>query len=290
MEKDKKSKKALVTSRVLFYSVLDKILFVVFSISFLSGLIKGLSLNRKTILSVFGYYAVFVIFMVLFGLLLNWIYKCATKTMLCITEDEVYKEAYAPLKRAETSIPLNKITSVTTFNFIWIFRSIVIFQYHQLPLVFFTWNNHEFKDKFDELVNKRKENIVNEYEDKNMISFIDKKNYKIVGAIFGGLLGIFLIISIVLSFVSPSNKVVGTYVNGSNEISLKKDGNCSISFVDNVTKCNWTYNEETSNVSVNYTHEVKYLGSAKEKDDSYNFTYNSKDNTISRGSTVYTRK
>ena len=35
MEKDKKQKKALVTSRVLFYTVLDKILFILFSIYFI---------------------------------------------------------------------------------------------------------------------------------------------------------------------------------------------------------------------------------------------------------------
>ena len=117
MEKDKKQKKALVTSRVLFYSVLDKILFVVFSLDFVYGLIFGLLKKGKTITNVFGYYSCFLIVMVLLALLLNWIYKCATKTMLCITEDEVYKEAYAPLKRSEMSIPLSKITSVTTFNF-----------------------------------------------------------------------------------------------------------------------------------------------------------------------------
>ena len=174
MEKERKQKKALVTSRVLFYTILDKIYVVAFAIYFIVGLVSGLLQKNKSILGVIEYYVLFLVVVTVVALLFNWFYKCAIKTMLCITEDEVYKEAYAPLKRSETSIPLSKITSVTTFNFLWIFRSIIIFQYHQMPVIFFTWNNQEFKDKFDELVNGRKEDIANEFEDKNFISFIDK--------------------------------------------------------------------------------------------------------------------
>ena len=288
MEKDKKQKKALVTSRVLFYSVLDKILFVVFSLDFVYGLIFGLLKKGKTITNVFGYYSCFLIVMVLLALLLNWIYKCATKTMLCITEDEVYKEAYAPLKRSEMSIPLSKITSVTTFNFCWIFRSIIIFQYHQLPVIFFTWNNQEFKDKFDELVNGRKEKISNEYEDKNVISFISKKNYILFGSVFCGLLVLFLIIAIILSFISPSSRAVGTYVNDSNEITLNKDLTCNISYIDDVKKCNWKFDEDNNRVVVNYTQEIKLFSSTKEKE--YSMTFDYKDKALNYGSKTYSKK
>ena len=288
MEKERKQKKALVTSRVLFYTVLDKIYVVLFAISFIYGLIFGLVNQNKSIGGVFGYYAMFIIGMVLFALLLNWFYKCVTKTMLCITEDEVYKEAYAPLKRSEMSIPLNKITSVTTFNFFWIFRSIIIFQYHQLPVVFFTWTNQEFKDKFDELVNNRKEEIVNEYEDKNMISFIDKKHYPIIGAVLGGLVVVFLIIAIIMSFIDPASKVAGTYANDSGEVRLGKDKTCSLPGVDNMTKCSWSYDDNSNIVSINYSYEVKYLGQSKETDRSTTYTYS--DKTLTSGSKVYTKK
>ncbi len=288
MEKERKQKKALVTSRVLFYTVLDKIYVVLFALIFVYGLVAGLLKDIKSVGGVIGYYATFIIGMALFGLLLNWIYKCVTKTMLCITEDEVYKEAYAPLKRSEMSIPLNKITSVTTFNFLWIFRSIIIFQYHQLPVVFFTYTNQEFKDKFDELVNNRKEDIVNEFEDKNMISFIDKKHYPIVEAVLGGLLVLFLIIGIIMSFMDPASKVVGTYKNDSGEVKLGKDKSCSVPGVENMTKCSWTYNEDTNIVTVNYSYEVKYLSQTKETDRTLTYTYS--DKTLTNGSKVYTKK
>ena len=288
MEKERKQKKALVTSRVLFYTVLDKIYVLLFAFTFIYGLIFGLVNKNKSIGGVLGYYALFIIEMVLIALLLNWIYKCVTKTMLCITEDEVYKEAYAPLKRSEMSIPLNKITSVTTFNFLWIFRSIIIFQYHQLPVVFFTWTNQEFKDKFDELVNKRKEEIVNEYEDKNMISFIDKKHYPIIGAVLGGLVVLFLIIAIIMSFMDPAAKVAGTYANDSGEVKLGKDKSCSVPGVENMTKCSWSYDDTSNIVTVNYSYEVKYLSVAKETDRTLTYTYS--DKTLTNGSKVYTRK
>ncbi len=289
MEKERKQKKALVTSRVLFYTVLDKIYVITFAFAFIYGLIFGLVNKNKSLGGVFGYYATFIISMVLLALLLNWVYKCVTKTMLCITEDEVYKEAYAPLKRSEMSIPLNKITSVTTFNFFWIFRSIIIFQYHQLPVVFFTWTNQEFKDKFDELVNKRKEEIVNEFEDKNMISFIDKKLYPIIGAVLGGLVVLFLIIAIIMSFIDPASKVAGTYTSDAGEVKLGKDKSCSVPGVENMTKCSWSYDETSNIVTVNYSYEVKsYYGTARETDRTQTYTYS--DKTLSSGSKVYTRK
>ncbi len=289
MEKEKKQKKALVTSRVLFYTVLDKIYVLLFAFAFIYGLIFGLVSKNKSIIGIFSYYAAFIIVMVLLALFLNWLYKCVSKTMLCITEDEVYKEAYAPLKRSEMSIPLNKITSVTTFNFFWIFRSIIIFQYHQLPVVFFTWTNQEFKNKFDELVIKRKEEIVNEYEDKNMISFIDKKLYPIIEAALGGIIVVFVIIAIILSFIDPASKVAGTYTNDSGEIKLGKDKSCSVPGVENMTKCSWTYDDTSNIVTINYSYEVKsYLGTNKETERSLTFTYN--DKTLTSGSKVFTKK
>lgn len=288
MEKERKQKKALVTSRVLFYTILDKIYVVAFAIYFIVGLVSGLLQKNKSILGVIEYYVLFLVVATVVALLFNWFYKCAIKTMLCITEDEVYKEAYAPLKRSEISIPLSKITSVTTFNFLWIFRSIIIFQYHQIPVIFFTWNNQEFKDKFDELVNGRKEDIANEFEDKNIISFIDKKHYKLVGAVICGLVAVFVIIGIILSFVDPASKVAGTYINGDVEVKLGKDSTCSLSNIDNVKSCSWSYDETSEVISVKYTYEVKYLTTAKEYERTLTYNYNNK--TLTNGSIVYSRK
>ena len=132
MEKERKEKEALVSARILFYSVLDKIYLVLFALYFVLGLFQGILVKNRTVGGVLEYYILFLVGAVIAGLLFNWFYKCAIKTMLCITEDEFYKEAYAPLKRSEMSIPLSKVTSVTTFNFFWIFRSIIIFQYYPI--------------------------------------------------------------------------------------------------------------------------------------------------------------
>ena len=289
MEKERKEKEALVTCRVLFYSVLDKIYLVLFAIYFVFGLFNGLFMRLRTVGAVFGYYVGFLVGAAIMGLLMNWFYRCAIKSMLCITEDEVYKESYAPLKRSETSIPLNKITSVTTFNFFWIFRSIIIFQYHQLPVVFFTWNNQEFKDKFDELVNKRKANIKNEFEEKNIISFIDKKHYSIIGAITGGVVLVFVIIAIIMSFTNPSNRVIGTYSEGDKAITLNKDSSCTLTGFEDISNCSWSYDQDLEVVTVKYTYDItsSYLGK-RSYDKTISLNYSK--NTLVNGSKTYTKK
>ena len=45
-----------------------------------------------------------VIFTAILYLFLNWLYKCAAKTMLCLTNNEVYLEMHAPFVKNETSI------------------------------------------------------------------------------------------------------------------------------------------------------------------------------------------
>ena len=68
MEKERKQKKALVTSRVLFYTVLDKIYVVLYALTFVYGLFAGLLKDIKSVGGVIGYYATFIIGMALFGL------------------------------------------------------------------------------------------------------------------------------------------------------------------------------------------------------------------------------
>ena len=291
MEKERKEKEALVTARVLFYSVLDKIFVVWYAICFVTGLFGGILGKQKTVGGVLGYYVGFIASFAVLALIFNWFYKCATKTMLCITEDEFYKEGYAPLKRSETSIPLNKVTSVTTFNFFWIFRSIIIFQYHQLPVVFFTWKNQELKDKFDELVDNRKVNIKNEFDDKTMISFINKKFYPIIGAVVAGLVVVFAIIAMVLSLVDPSSKVVGVYEDGDNTIRLNKDASCDLSIGSyKVTACSWSYDKDLEEVAIKYTYEVtsSYSNRKNTYDGSLKFNYSK--NELTNTSYTYTKR
>lgn len=133
-----KKEKALVTSRVLFVSILDKIYLLSLAIIFVSMTYSNLS-------TYYGSYPfwekmsnqLFIfIFLVILYFIFNWFYKCAIKTMLCVTKKEVYGEIYFPFIKIEKNIPLNKITKVSTYNYFWIFRVLVIYQYNKLPLIF----------------------------------------------------------------------------------------------------------------------------------------------------------
>ena len=75
MEKERKEKEALVTCRVLFYSVLDKIYLVLFAIYFVFGLFNGLFMRLRTVGAVFGYYVGFLVGAAIMGLLMNWFYR-----------------------------------------------------------------------------------------------------------------------------------------------------------------------------------------------------------------------
>jgi len=278
-KKERKTKKALVTCRVLFISALDKIMFVVLALAFISALWANFRGNLSS--PNYGYWrrVIGVIALLIGGaieyFIMNWFYKCAAKTMLCITEDEVYKEAYIPFKRTEKSIPIKKITSVTTINLFWIFRSVIIFQYHHLPMIFFTWKNQEFKDKFDELVNKRTEEIENEFEDKNILTFL-KAGF--VKKFFIGLAAVVVLFGILRFFgtvFSPAKKVPGTYANGESKIVIKKDGTCDIaSLKADFTSCTWELNDEGDYVQLEYSYPyTSWFTSETTRTDTATFEY-----------------
>jgi len=116
-----KKMKALVTSRLLFISVLDKIYLVILLVTFgiytwinFSGDLSDLNYGFW---SRVGYEIVIIFIFFIFYFLLNWFYKCAAKTMICLTKNEVYKEEYVPFKRSEISIPLNKNRYPTPYHF-----------------------------------------------------------------------------------------------------------------------------------------------------------------------------
>lgn len=253
----RKKTKPLVVSRVLFISALDKI-YMVMLLIMLFGATYGVfagdisSLNYgfwKRLLEEIG----IIIGMIIIYLIFNWFYKCAAKTMLCLTENEVYKEAYWPFKRSETSIPLNKITGITTYNLFWIFRTIIIHQYGKLPIIFMTWNNQEFKNKLTELITTEKNDIENEYENRNIINKNSMKHLKWIGYILIGLIVLIGFIRIINYVFNPERKLAGTYNNSDKSIVLHKNGICNIDDLKSkVESCNWYYDEEYSKVRINY--------------------------------------
>ena len=293
-ELKEKRMKALVTSRLLFISVLDKIYLIILLLTFV-GLTWGnfagdVSSIHYGFWSRIGYEILIIIFMVIFYFFLNWFYKCAAKTMICLTKNEVYKEEYVPFKRTETSIPLNKITGVTTFNFFWIFRFLIIHQYGKLPVVFPTWTNQVFKDRLNELITGDKEKVENEYEDKNIISKDMLKYLKYLGI---ALLGIICLLGIVRFFnyvFSAETKIAGTYSYNETDIVLNKDGSCYVDDIvdEDVNYCSWTYDEEDKDISVRYEYSkyAYYYGYYSDYD--YLFLdYDAKNKTLTYEDKVY---
>ena len=98
--KESKKLKPLVTCRVLFVSVLDKIylgilliMLVVATYNNFNGEIGSLDYGFFTRV----WHEVWILVVIFIAyLFLNWLYKCVLKTMLCLTENEVYKEKYVP--------------------------------------------------------------------------------------------------------------------------------------------------------------------------------------------------
>ena len=289
-----KKMKALVTSRLLFISALDKIYLVILLLTFV-GLTLGNFVGDVSDLNYgfwarVGYEIVIIIMMVIFYLFLNWFYKCAAKTMICLNNNEVYKEEYVPFKRSETSIPLNKITGVTTFNFFWIFRFLIIHQYGKLPIVFPTWTNQVFKDKLNELITSDKEKVENEFEDKNIIGKDKLKFLKYFGI---ALLGIICLLGVVRFFnyaFSVEGKIAGTYSHNDSEIVLNKDGSCYVGDIvdEDIDVCSWTYDDEDSSISIRYEYSrySYYYGYYNDYD--YLFVdYDAKNKTLTYDDEVY---
>lgn len=293
-KKEAKKIKPLVTSRILFISVLDKILlvslilgFVLATISNFAGPITSASYGYWG--RVFGEIGLMIGFAISY-FFTNWLYKCYAKTVLCLTEKEVYKEHYVPFKRTETTIPLNKITSVSTVNVFWIFRSLIICQYGRLPLVFFTWNNQEFKDKLNELITTDKEPVENEFKDKNLI---DKSMLKYFAYAGIALAAIILFIGVIKFFsflFGTERRIAGTYANNNREIVLNKDGTCDInSLANNVTECKWSYSN--NEVVIDYKYQsYSYWSTSYSNEYSNSYTFNYSKNILSYNGTEYIKK
>lgn len=285
--------KPIVTSRILFISVLDKILLVVLVLSFILSTYSNFHGSISSMS--YGYFGrivreigIMIVYAIMY-FFYNWLYKCAAKTMLCLTKNEVYREHYVPFKRTETTIPLNKITSVSTVNVLWIFRSLIICQYGRLPLVFFTWNNQEFKDELNKLITTDKDPVENEFEDKNIISKDMLKYFAYAGI---ALVAIILFIGVIKFFsfaFGTQRKVPGTYENNSKQIVLNKDGTCNIDdLASNVTKCNWELNEDKVNVRYTYIYKSYYSYYTNEYENSFEMDYTK--NTLTYNGYNYIKK
>lgn len=291
--------KPLVCSRILFVSVLDKIYLVILALVLISWTAIIFRGDTKALDYGFfdrvGYELILLIVLFIVYLFLNWFYKCAIKTMMCLTENEVYIEKYIPFKRSEASIPLNKITAVSTINLFWIFRCIIIHRYHQLPTIFWTWNNQEFKDKTDELLNKRTEKIENEFKDRNIIP---KDKYKYVGyagIILAVVIALFGIVRFFNYNFSEEKKLVGKYANDSKVVELDKDGSCTLSkdvTSRTVEECHWTYNKNSKEVYINYEYNYRssYSYYSSTRYDSFKMKYDKKDKTLTKDEETYKRQ
>lgn len=290
IKKNKKMTKPIVTSRILFVSVLDKILLVsllLILIGNVLSLFKGMP---------FKFFIISIILLVITYFIVNWFYKCAIKTMLCLTSTQVYREIYYPFFRSETSIPLEKITKVDTFDLFWIFRVIVIHQYNHLPLIFWTWNNHEFKDKLDDLIIKNDENIENEFKNRNIISRASIKWLKWVAAGIVTLIIIHYIFTFITSLFSIERRISGTYGYEATSFKLNKDKTCDLSNLKNsddmeVTDCKWTYYDSLNKVEIEYDYKYKSWGSRwYNSSSSMDLEYNKSEKTLIFGNTIYTKK
>lgn len=296
LKTEEKKQKALIISRVLFISALDKIYLVLLGLWFLVGTFTIFNGSIGSLSYGFwgriGREILFLIVLFIAYLILNWFYKCATKTMLALTKNEVYKEHYIPFKRSETSIPLDKITGVSTINIFWIFKVLVIHQYHQFPTIFMTWNNQEFKDKLNELLTTDKEHVENEYEKRNIIT---KDMYKYLGYIGLVFVGILVLLGIIRMFTFTFNgerKISGTYTNDENKIILNKNGTCQIeNLVDKVIDCNWSYDSDDKEVKVSYEYEYSYYYNRYTSTSKGNITlkYNTSDKSLEYKDTKFTK-
>lgn len=289
-KEERKQIKPLVTSRILFISVLDKIYIFMLLIMFITATFNIFagdisSLNYGFWQRIFQEIGMIIGFCIIY-FIFNWLYKCAAKTMLCLTENEVYKESYWPFKRSETSIPLNKITGITTYKFFWIFRSIIIHQYGKLPVVFMTWNNQEFKNKLTELITTENKKVENEYENRNIINKDNVKFLKWLGYAFAIVIVLLGFIRFFSFLANPGRRLDGTYVSSDKKIILEKDGTCNINNLkSNVEECEWEYDEEYSRVEINYKYYSRY--SSYILNGSISLDFNKDDKTLTYNDQIF---
>ncbi len=284
---------ALLTCRVLFSSIIDKFFLIILGLLFLY--ISYLNFKGDVFGATYGFWfrvlrELGIFILLVFGYAIcNWIYNCIFKTIICLTPNSIYRECYFPFYRRETTIPYEHITSVSTVNFLWIFRSIIIYQYHSLPIVFFTWNNQKFKNKFDEINGYN--TIHNSYQNRSMIQrqFVPVMQWFVI---------IFIMIIIVLGIVhffgfifSNERRVSGTYLKGNQKIELFVNGKCNIKMgkIKDLKSCTWTINPGEKTIIIKYKYlKNNYFGEAYEAKE--NITVGYEHNNIIYNGIEYKKK
>jgi len=254
--------KPIITSRVLFVSVLDKLFLIGFAFSLIIGILSNFLGDLSSMqydywgrtLRAIGLFIVFAVV----GVILNYLYKCVAKTMLCFTDKQVYQEIYFPFVDFKSTIPLEKITKVSTYNVFWIFRCIIIFQYMQLPLVFFTWNNEEFKKELIDRLHIESKQVENEWESKNIMNLRQMNILSLACAAIVVLAGLFAFIG---NLTSEERRIIGYFADEDQSITIEKDGTCSIVNLGESggKDYRWSYDKEEDLLTVRYeTTERRY--------------------------------
>ena len=303
-EKDDVVVKPLVTSRVLFVSVLHKLFFISFAITaiiyvltYVKYGINGVYFGGyfiRLISLVFGF-ALMMLGLWIYYLILNWLYKCVSKTMLCLTEKEVYAEMYAPFYRGEFSVPIDAVTKVDTVKILWIFRFIIIHRYHQMPIVFATWNAQEFKYELVKLLTDRKGKVANEFKNMEILPnwIRQRKKFMFIAL---ALILVFVLVVFTFNYVNnPYRKIPGTYTLDDSSIVLNEDGSCYIETVvsKDIVSCNWSYimgDTEDIPVTVNYEYQYRSSWYSNTYDSSLDLTINTKEKHIIYDDEVYLKE
>ncbi|MBP5678607.1 MAG: hypothetical protein J6X28_02110 [Bacilli bacterium] len=295
VEKKEKTEKrgAVVTCRVLFYSVYHKIFLFLLFFGFVGTTIFNFKGNIFS--STYGYWirvlieVGIIIGFILLSFLFNWFYHCIVKTMLCITRGGIYKETYFPFGKKETTIPFRHVTSVSALTILWIFRAVVIFQYRHMPLVFFTWNHEKFKRKIDEILGQDT-SVSNSYENKSLFQerYIPFLQWMFI--ILGMILFLLGIVHLFGYISSHEASMSGKYQNGSQYILLKSNQTCDVKVnrIHDLLHCTWAYDEDDQTIVIQYEYSKdNYFGTSYNKKDKMVVGY--KEKTLTYNGVEYTK-
>ena len=269
------------TCRLLFSSLMDKILLIVLLIGFIY--LTYINFKGSLLSASYGFWFRFLKELAILGLLLifyiifNWLYRCIIKTSLSVTKDGVYKEFYFPFYKKEVFIPLEHITSVSLVNFIWIFRGVFIHRYNHIPVFFPTWNNEKFKDRLVEVMGNNPNNKSN--TNKSLLQEAHLPVLQWISLLFIFIIFVIGMIHLFGYIFSNERKLSGTYMKGTQKIILKANGTCNlrINKIKNLRKCSWTINREDKTININYEYmKNNYYGEAYKAKQTTTVKYDSK--------------
>ena len=286
--------KKLLTCRLLFSSVMDKVFIILLILGFL--FVTFLNFKGSIFSAAYGFWFRFlrelgiVLLFIIISFLCDWLYKCYIKSTLCVTPHSVYRECYLPFWRRETTIPLQHITAISTINILWVFRCVIIYQYRHFPLIFFTWNNQVFKDKVDELL----EHAPVGYNGASHKTIFRRKYAPIVQWILVLVSFVIIVLGIIHFFsyiFSTEKKISGTYLKGNQKIQLKVNGTCSLRLarITDLKGCKWKYDAEQHTIDIRFEYSKKnYFGDTYHNKDTITLGY--KDNVLIYNGVEYKKK